>query len=436
MTIDKKPISSVVTPPETFYEDPHKEKAKNVVVIADADTTLVAQNIDKIRLLADNISKIIHNTELFNNRYSKLINEIIYQENTMNAIDVIDSGLDFKKDGSLDKIVDVSSISKEISLISNFTNEITEVSKLKEVIKSLVDIIDDIRMCSSISDQIVMNSALHKEITEVITYHEELIKLDFELDKLLTIYKYLPEILRTSEFVKIYLDIKGELQFTDKEYFETLSKIVNNLDEIYKVANSLDDLNRLLDILDKAPDIVEDVIRKLENASITYNAKLKDLYEELVTKLNTTISKADLSIKEDISKVHQYTLDIKELTLNGKETFIKLDNFMKESKLELRELTNRAELQINDTNTILKNTLKDYEVQYNNLKNEIIILRNEYQSFKDNVDMYVKAQIVDLLKVTLEPIFKENNMTIDGLDKLLVSDLANPNGEYPNGEYK
>ena len=87
---------------------------------------------------------------------------------------------------------------------------------------------------------------------------------------------------------------------------------------------------------------------------------------------------------------------------------------------------------IKEKERTLDSLIKDYE---NNLKlqtKDIELIKERYHNFKEDLEQYTKAKIVELLQVVLEPVFKENNMTIDGLSKLLTANLANPNGEYSN----
>ena len=432
MVIDNQSVTQNIQAPSFTDKDIHKASVQNVVVKSTPEVEIVANNISDIKVVAANIVSLLDKTSLFNTNYNSLANDLVYQGNTLNGLQVIDEGLNLKKDGTLDNIPKVASIKDNIVTTSQIANEITLVSKMKDTLTDLNNIINDIRTCSVISDQIVMTSSLHTEIATVIQHDEEIINLYNNLKQLLTIFDYLPQLLRNSEYISKYLKLQNELQFTDKEYFENLKTIVNNLDNVFKVANSVDSLDKLIQSLEEAPTIVQDIIIKLESLTNNYSTKLNDLYDHLQSDLKTTINKANIEIKEDISKIHDYTIDMKELLLTNKEKIIELSQFQKEQELNLKELTTRADVYLNDSNQKINNMVEEHKQKFKLLESELIKVKSEYEDFKNNVDMYVKSKIVDTLSITLEPIFKQNNMVIDGLDKLLSVDLANPDGTYPN----
>ncbi|EHZ2023270.1 hypothetical protein K5K75_001467 [Campylobacter coli] len=386
MVIDNKPKPDVEAPLSN-----HKDSTKTITQVityqADTDVTIVADNIDSVKIVASNMNRLLDNTNEFNTNYDSLATDQIYQSNTKTGLQIIDEALTLNNDGTLVSISNISPIKNEIVNVSNVKDDILAVNGIKDNIQSVIDNINAILDCSAMTDDIVIVSGLSAEISEVIQYKNELIQIRANLERLLTIFDYLPELLKNSRWVSIYEDLKNSKGFTDSEYYDLQKLISDNINDLKLISTNVEDIKTLVKIIQDAPDVIQRAIAELDTAVKNYTQKLQDLYDKLSNDLVSTIKTEEVKYKELVVQIQDLSIKINEALLLQKETDIQL-----------------------------KQAILDAKTEINTLKAEVNQLTADYTKFRDEVEQYTKAKILEVIKATIPAVFKDYDL--EGIELL------------------
>lgn len=440
MVADNQSVSqqNVKDPSGSSYKDTTVSTVNLVQVEADENTKIVAQNINDVKTVARNYVSIIDKTTTFNTNYEALKKQ---DYDGKSGLDVLNEGAKLKQDGSIEKVAKVSSAIDSVTKLADYTDKIDSVLGIRTAIEELLPLVEQIKTNHAIKDQIVSVAAIDNQIVEVLNYETQLILIYQELNKLITIFNYLPKILSTAVWVDKYTELQKNNNFTDQEYLDKIQIIIDNMASIFEVAANIPDINELKDIIKNAPTLLKDLREEFDLLIDIYTTKMEDAAAKALKDVKSIVSDITLDLNTlkgevagEVAKLKGYELNIKEIQLEYKAlendlkgNFATLDGSIRRKFDNFENKYSKVvEDLVNSTEVGLLNLKKEYVDDYSNLKrdyNKAIkdfeTMRLEYESFKQNVDNYAKAKILDLFKVVLEPIFKENDLKIDGLDKLL-----------------
>lgn len=434
MVIDNTIYSGAV-PTTPNPVDQTKAQAMNVTIDADEATKTVAQNITAINAIASQLSNLLSLTSSFNTNYEALENA--------GAITAMVEAVDLNKQGLFQRINEVIAMKSGVEAIAAIKDDVTTLAGIQNTITEISNNLASITEVQGMQEQVKQTAAIAQAIQTVNNAATELHVLYTEIDKLLTIYNYLPDLLRLLSQVDNLEQSMTSGGVSWDKLIELLKTVDENLVLLTPLMLNLEDLLKLQKALEDNPTIVEETLELLDRVYKEYVVKLQDLHVKLDSELKDNINKANQSFREEILKMQQLQGEVQGLLTRFDSLKVSIDSYALDVKKELQQLVSETATLNMDSRTNLSNfikekertldsLIKDYE---NNLKlqtKDIELLKERYNNFKEDVEQYTKAKIVELLQVVLEPVFKENNMTIDGLSKLLTANLANPNGEYSN----
>lgn len=434
MVIDNTIYSGAV-PTTPNPVDSTKAQAMNVTIDADEATKTVAQNITAINAIAAQLSNLLSLTSSFNTNYEAL--------NNAGAITAMVEAVDLNKQGLFQRISEVIAMKSGVEAVAAIESDVTTLAGIQNTITEISNNLTSITEVQGMQEQVKQTAAIAQAIQAVNNASIELHVLFTEIDKLLTIYNYLPDLLRLLKQVDDLEQSMTAGNVSWDKLIELLKTVDDNLVLLTPLMLNLEDLLKLQKALEDNPTIVEETIELLDRVYKEYVVKLQDLHVKLDSELKDNINKANQTFREEILKMQQLQGEVQGLLTRFDSLKVSIDSYALDVKKELQQLVTETATLNMDSRTNLSNfikekertldsLIKDYE---NNLKlqtKDIELLKERYNNFKEDVEQYTKAKIVELLQVVLEPVFKENNMTIDGLSKLLTANLANPNGEYSN----
>ena len=139
MVADTTPPTATTTLPSN-HQDKNLPNNSIVNVVADAATQIVADNMNAVISLSQNLNNLLQSTQTFNTKYDQLTQDRIYDNATKTGLEILDNSLVLKN--HLDQISNVANHLMNVIKVSDLEQQLTQVSLLETEIKDLVNELD------------------------------------------------------------------------------------------------------------------------------------------------------------------------------------------------------------------------------------------------------------------------------------------------------
>lgn len=259
------------------HVDTSVSKSVLVTSVADADTQIVAQNIESVKTLANKITDVVY---LANNIETKINSMLNKNYDGKSAVDIINTANTTFTKGMLNDISTASAISKEISSVASIRTAINKISNLEDIIIRIDNNLDVIERVGAITDDIVIVSTISAILETIVNMQQELLAIFEKLAELETIFHYLPQLLHIYTYLVDLGKAKAKLGFTDEEYLTNIIKVGKNIESMLTIAYNVDDLVAVKELLDKSPDILQNIKDEINTLLTTYSQQLDDKVTE------------------------------------------------------------------------------------------------------------------------------------------------------------
>ena len=452
------------TPPTTTTTLPSNHQDKNlpnnsiVNVVADAATQIVADNMNAVISLSQNLNNLLQTTQTFNTKYDQLTQDRIYDNATKTGLEILDNSLVLKN--HLDQISNVANHLMNVIKVSDLEQQLTQVSLLETEIKDLVNELDNIEKVAQYSEFVVQVANISEEIFKLRELEEVLVALHFNLDKLITIYNYLPQLLRLSEALERYLAFTKDNMLTDEQVYRMIDDLVSNLEHFVAIYNQLPDIIELANKIEKFPELIEKINIDLEELTLKYQKQLENYVNNLTDGYEKALLETRAKFQEMLEKQSNYVEECRKISMNltSAQTEIevaKLDlqklklETQSELKAKFQEIENKfltLELEhINKVESLLTNSqttlnrkydefhmkLQNLELQYQQktdlMEKKLLIALDklekstqEYESFKSEVTLMIKAEIGRMIHLDLNPYLNQGKYSKGDIINLIM----------------
>lgn len=449
-----KPIPTL----NSNHQDSTLPNGQVVTIEADNATKIVADNITAITSIAKNLSTILTQLRTFNDKYNGLLTELNYDGGTKTGIQVLESSLDLKN--YLTQISDIASNLTNILKVADLDSQIRQLSLLETDIKDIVNNLADIQKTAALTDYVANVSAISDDIIRIREIEDIIIALTNHIEQLNTIYNYLPQLLKLTQFVTQYLELQQNLGFSDDEYFNILNTISDNLTNILKVAGEIDTMVDISKRLDEFPDIIKNIDDELKDLAVRYQRELENGAKNLTDEFNKAVIDTRVRFQELIERQANYVEECRQISmsLNQLQSDIKIAELdlqklkieiQSDAKTTLQELkndflklemdyTNRIEKLITENNATLSTKSNEFFIKVQTLENEhkqqmndiqrdlvsafdrIDKATTQYEDFKSQVELMIKAEIGRMLQVDLTPYLNQNKFSKGEIINLIM----------------
>ena len=308
------------TPPTTITTLPSNHQDKNlpnnsiVNVVADAATQLVADNMNAVISLSQNLNNLLQSTQTFNTKYDQLTQDRIYDNATKTGLEILDNSLVLKN--HLDQISNVANHLMNVIKVSDLEQQLTQVSLLETEIKDLVNELDNIEKVAQYSEFVVQVANISEEIFKLRELEEVLVALHFNLDKLITIYNYLPQLLRLSEALERYLAFTKDNMLTDEQVYRMIDDLVSNLEHFVAIYNQLPDIIELANKIEKFPELIEKINIDLEELTLKYQKQLENYVNNITDGYEKALLETRAKFQEMLEKQSNYVEECRKISMN------------------------------------------------------------------------------------------------------------------------
>lgn len=199
---------------------------------------------------------------------------------------------DLLKDGVLTALNNINDNLRTLCSLEERMDDIDTVSEISKQVKTISKVASKIVKLSDYTTQI--NSLyINMEYIKNITPHlDELKILNSDLNVLLDIRAFAPQMLLLSKYYREYLELKTELRISDKEYIETLNFVKNNFEDIKLIRDNLDTLLELSKYLQKHNvnlSQLRSYLEKTESIQQTFQANLQNKMDKFERKITGII---------------------------------------------------------------------------------------------------------------------------------------------------
>lgn len=449
-----QPISTL----PSNYQDSNLPANQSIQIEADEATKIVADNITAITSISKNLSILLTQLQGFNTKYNSLLIDKNYDNFTKTGIQVLESSLDLKN--YLTQISDIANNLTNVLKVANLDSQILQLSLLENDIKEIVNNLIDIQKTAALTDYIANVSAISDDIIRLREIENIILALTHHIEQLNTIYNYLPQLLKLSQFVSQYLELQQSLGFTDERYFEILNSIADNLNNILKIAGEIDTMVSIANRLDEFPDLIKNIDDNLKDLATKYQKELENSAKNLTDEFNKAIIDVRVRFQDMIEKQADYVEECRKISinLNHLQSEIKIAQLdLEKLSLEVRadtkttleefknkflrlemDYTNKIEKLILENQSILDSKSNEFFIKVQTLENshkqqmnEIQLKlnsalerlnnsTNEYDKFKEQMELIIKAEIGRMLQVDLNPFLNQNRFSKDEIINLIL----------------
>lgn len=433
------------------YVDSSVPNRQVVNITADEATIKVANNIEQIKAVANNLTILLSSISSFESKYNKINQERIYDGNKKTGLEVLDNSLILKN--YLSSIDSLSQNITQIINISNIKDDITSLNLLINEIQVIADNIDSIKNTSVISDYIVNISGISTELVELKSKQDEFLALHSNLEQILTIFNYLPSLVKIHTVINRYLQLQQSLNFSDEQAFNTLKNINDNLEDILNVSNQLESIKDIVLKIEDLDNITDKVNTSLIEINNKYTLELNTLGKDLSNELQQSVLETKKQFQDLIERQFKYVEqcsnlvnsltsikhDIDLAKINFKDLEVKtesnLNKLIREQDAKYSELKEEYSVKLKEINNQYDSMVQEFNNRIITLENEI---RNkltkldkyelEYSNIREQIELIIQSKISEMIKVDLSPFLVNNK-----IHRLEVLELIKENSSNTGG---
>ena len=275
--------------------------------------------------------------------------------------------------------------------VSDLEQQLTQVSLLETEIKDLVNELDNIEKVAQYSEFVVQVANISEEIFKLRELEEVLVALHFNLDKLITIYNYLPQLLRLSEALERYLAFTKDSMLTDEQVYRMIDDLVSNLEHFVAIYNQLPDIIELANKIEKFPELIEKINIDLEELTLKYQKQLENYVNNLTDGYEKALLETRAKFQEMLEKQSNYVEECRKISMNltSAQTEIEV------AKLDLQKLKLETQSELKAKFQEIENKFLTLELEHIN-KVESLLTNSQTTLNKKYDEFHMKLQNLEL----------------------------------------